>query len=276
MNADVPSVLETIVAASRRRVEAARAVVSRGELDVRLAHVPAQGRAERFRATLAAEGVRVIAECKRRSPSRGILRHDYDAPAIALRYAQAGAAAISVLTEPSFFDGALAHLEAARAAVDVPLLRKDFVVDEYQVAEAAAAGADAVLLIAAALDQDALVQLLEAAAGICVAALVEVHDEDEARRAVDAGAAIIGVNNRNLKTLAVSLDTAHRVRHVLPDTCLTVAESGLRTGADVAALMQAGYDAFLVGERFMTEPDPGAGLAGLIGEATRAVEGLRT
>lgn len=275
MSARVPSVLETIVAASRRRVEANQAIVSRRELDVRLADLPLHGRAERFRAALEAEGIRVIAECKRRSPSRGILRHQYDASAIALRYAQSGAAAISVLTEPSFFDGALAHLEAARAAVSVPLLRKDFVVDEYQVAEAAVAGADAVLLIVAALDQVELARLLEAASAIGLAALVEVHDEDEARRAVDAGAAIIGVNNRNLRTLEVSLDTAYRVRHVLPDACTTVAESGLRTGADIAGLVDAGYDAFLVGERFMTEPDPGARLANLLADAARAVEALR-
>ena len=150
----------------------------------------------------------MIAECKRRSPSRGVLRADYDPAAIARHYAAAGAAAISVLTEPTFFDGALDHLRAVRAAVSTPILRKDFFVDEYQILEAHAAGADAILLIVAALDDATLARLHAAAEARGLAALVEVHTAEELARAQQAGARLIGVNSRNLKTLTVSLDTA--------------------------------------------------------------------
>ncbi len=170
-----------------------------------------------FRAALAAPGLRVIAECKRRSPSRGVLRAEYDPVAIARRYVDAGAAAISVLTEPTFFDGALAHLEAVRAAVDVPLLRKDFVVDQYQLLEARASGADAVLLIVAALDDAALGQLSRDARALGLDVLVEVHDDAELDRATAAGADLIGVNNRNLRTLAVDVDASFRLAARMPD-----------------------------------------------------------
>lgn len=268
--AQPPSVLETIVAAARRRVEVARARVPLDVLEARVAAQGGGGRAARAEAALRGPGIRVIAECKRRSPSKGILQHDYDPAAIAGAYASAGAAAISVLTEPAFFDGELAHLEAVRTCVSVPVLRKDFTVDPYQVAEAHVAGADLVLLIVAALDQRTLAHLLAYATALDLAVLVEVHDEDEARRAVDAGARIIGVNNRNLKTLAVSLETSHRVARDLPVSCIRVAESGLRTGDDIAALVGAGFDAFLMGERFMTDHDPGAALARVLADAARA------
>lgn len=271
MDAQQPSVLETIVAAARRRVEVARERRPLDVLEARIAADGRSGRAARAEAALRGPGVRVIAECKRRSPSKGILRHEYDPAAIASAYASAGAAAISVLTEPAFFDGDLAHLEAVRARVAVPVLRKDFTIDPYQVAEAYVAGADLVLLIVAALDQPMLTQLLWYATALDLAVLVEVHDEVEARRAVDAGARIIGVNNRNLKTLAVSLETSHRVARQLPASCIRVAESGLRTGDDVAALVSAGFDAFLMGERFMTDPDPGAALTRVLDDAARAI-----
>jgi len=265
-----PSVLETIVAATRRRVEAAREDLPMRALEacVGRGRVPF-GRA-RVRETLRRDGVRIIAECKRRSPSKGVLRQAYDAAGIAAAYAAQGAAAISVLTEPAFFDGDRAHLEAARRRVDVPLLRKDFTVDRYQIAEARLAGADLVLLIVAALDDAALADLLTYASSLDLATLVEVHDDEEARRAVDAGADLIGVNNRNLKTLAVSLDTSYHVIRHLPASCVRVAESGLRTGADLAALHAAGFDAFLMGERFMTEADPGAALRRVMAEAEAA------
>ncbi len=266
----VPSVLETIVAAAQRRVEVARAVASFDVLEAQVAAAGTTDRAAAFEAALRRDDVCVIAECKRRSPSKGILRASYDPVAIAASYAREGAAAISVLTEPAFFDGDLAHLEAVRAHVPVPLLRKDFIVDRYQIAEARLAGADAVLLIVASLAQDVLQDLLAYSRAIGLAALVEVHDEDEARRAVDAGAAVIGVNNRNLKTLAVSVETSFRLVDLLPDTCIRVAESGLRTGADLAALQAAGYHAFLMGERFMTDTDPGDGLARVLREARAA------
>jgi indole-3-glycerol phosphate synthase len=266
-----PSVLETIVAAARRRVEVARERLPLDDLEARVATSNGERRAARAEAALRGRGVRVIAECKRRSPSKGILRHAYDPASIATAYQSAGAAAISVLTEPAFFDGDLTHLEAVRARVSVPVLRKDFTVDRYQIAEAHVAGADLVLLIVAALDQASLTDLLAYAGALDMGVLVEVHDEDEARRAVDAGARIIGVNNRNLKTLAVSLETSHRVARDLPASCIRVAESGLRTGADLAGLAAAGFDAFLMGERFMTEPDPGAALAQVLGDAARAM-----
>jgi len=204
-----------------------------------------------------------------------VLRPQYDPVAIAGQYAGAGAAAVSVLTEPCFFDGALEHLVAVRAArPSLPLLRKDFTVDEYQIAEAAVAGASAVLLIVAALPQPSLVRLLAYAAEVGMDVLTEVHDDDEAHRAIDAGATIVGVNNRNLKTLAVSVDTSYRLAPVIASARVRVAESGLRTGEDLAALHAAGYGAFLIGERFMTAANPGEGLARVVAEA-RAVEEAR-
>jgi indole-3-glycerol phosphate synthase len=265
--------LDAIVAAVQRGVAERRVRVPFADLAARVeGGIP---RTEAFeRALTRSGGVRVIAECKRRSPSRGVLRRDYDPAVIARAYERAGAAAISVLTEPSFFDGALAHLEAVTRAVPVPVLRKDFVVDEYQVVEAAAAGASAVLLIVSALDGHGLSQLLRAADRWGVAALVEVHDAGEIAVAVDSGAGIIGVNNRNLRTLEVALETAARLVDAIPEACVAVAESGLRTGDQVARLHALGYDAFLVGERFMSAADPGAAAAAFIDEATRALSGL--
>jgi indole-3-glycerol phosphate synthase len=264
---DPTSVLATIVAATRRRVAAARDVTPLGALEARVAQAGPGGSRQRAVETLRAGGVRVIAECKRRSPSRGVLRADYDPARIAAAYEAAGAAAISVLTEPAFFDGDLEHLRAVRARVSLPVLRKDFTVDRYQIAEARLAGADMVLLIVAALDDTTLADLLAYTRDLDLAALVEVHDDEEARRAVDAGAEIIGVNNRNLKTLAVSIETSYRIADQLPATCVRVAESGLRTGDDLVSLRAAGYDAFLIGERFMTDDDPGAALARVLAGA---------
>jgi len=204
----------------------------------------------------ARDGINVIAECKRRSPSRGVLAPQYDPVAIARHYEAGGAVAISVLTEPTFFDGALGHLTAVRAAVSLPLLRKDFVVDDYQLLEARAAGADAVLLIVAALDQPKLVALREKAAALGLAALVEVHDEEELSRAIDCGARLIGVNNRNLRTLAVDVEASDRLAARMPAHVVGVSESGLQTRADLERLAAVGYKAFLIGERFMTAPDP--------------------
>jgi indole-3-glycerol phosphate synthase len=194
-----------------------------------------------------------------------VLLADYDPVALATAYARGGAAAISVLTEPGFFDGALEHLEAVRAVVELPLLRKDFVVDGYQILEARAAGADAVLLIVAALDQPALVGLQAEAGDAGLAVLVEVHDEEELTRAVDAGARLIGVNNRNLRTLTVDVEASFRLAARLPIDALGVSESGLSSAADLERLTAAGYRAFLVGERFMTAPDPAAAVGELVG-----------
>lgn len=271
-----PSVLDSIVAAARKRVDVARERRSQADLERLVAETRGRERDAHesppsFAWSLQQPGLRIIAECKRRSPSKGVLRHQYDPVAIAGGYARAGAAAVSVLTEPGFFDGDLEHLEAVRAALPaLPLLRKDFTVDAYQIVEAAIAGASAVLLIVAALDQRELVRLLTYAGQVGIDVLTEVHDEDEARRAVDAGARIIGVNNRNLKTLAVSIETSFRLAPIIATADVRVAESGLRTGADLAALQDAGYGAFLIGERFMTEDDPGAALSKVMADADAA------
>ncbi|HUF23068.1 MAG TPA: indole-3-glycerol phosphate synthase TrpC [Vicinamibacterales bacterium] len=257
--------LHTIVAASRRAVteREVRAPLAMLEESAPVRHTGA------FRAALekgGEGGPRIIAECKRRSPSKGILREQYDTAAIAASYAAAGAAAISVLTEPSFFDGTLADLAAARAAVSIPVLRKDFIVTRYQLAEARAAGADAVLLIVAALEDEALRDLLRSAEAYGLDALVEVHDAEELERAVAAGAAIIGVNSRNLHTLDVDTSVLHALAGRIPHGVVAVAESGIRDAATVNALRADGYRAFLVGERFMTSDDPGAALAALLQE----------
>ncbi len=209
----------------------------------------------------------VIAECKRRSPSRGVLRADYDPVAIATGYTAAGAAAISVLTEPTFFDGAPAHFEAVRAAVDTPLLRKDFIVSEYQLLEARAMGADAALLIVAALTPHELQRLAAFATDLGLDTLVEVHAADELRVAIDSGARVIGVNNRNLRTLVVDVHASETLVSMMPNGVIAVSESGLKTAADLSRLSGLGYGAFLIGERFMTAPDPGAALAQLLGGA---------
>ena len=255
--------LETIVAATRRIVEVREAQEPLAALAGRAAARPSS--AGRFQAALARTGgVNVIAECKRRSPSRGVLRADYDPAAIATGYAAAGAAAISVLTEPTFFDGSLDHLRAVRAVVDVPLLRKDFVVSEYQLLEAKAAGADAVLLIVAALRPAELKGLHDHARRHGLDVLVEVHDAKELSIAIDAGARIIGVNNRNLRTLQVDVHASEELIALIPADVIAVSESGLKTSGDFARLKALGYRAFLVGERFMSAADPGAALAELL------------
>lgn len=274
----VPDLLATIVAATRRSVHV-RAQREPGEVLARRSAARSVVPGRFFKA-LSRPGVNVIAECKRRSPSKGVLRASYDPVAIARGYAEAGAAAISVLTEPTFFDGALDHLVAVRKAVDVPLLRKDFVVCEYQVLEARASGADAILLIVAALTPTELGHLMAFAGGQGLDALVEVHDEAELDQALAAGARLIGVNNRNLRTLDVDVAASERLIARMPDNVIAVSESGLRSAADLARLSDMGYRAFLIGERFMTEPDPGAALRGLLKEArphavAKTVEGTR-
>ncbi len=259
-----PDLLRTIVSATRRIVAARRGREPVTALERRAAAAAPQGAA--FEAALGRDGrVNVIAECKRRSPSKGVLAERYDPVAIARAYERGGAAAISVLTEPTFFDGALEHLAAVRAAVQVPLLRKDFVVDDYQLLEARAAGADAVLLIVAALDDRELASLHRRARELGLAALVEVHDEEELRRAEGAGARLVGVNNRNLRTLAVDVEASGRLAAAIPRGVTAVSESGLRSRADLDRLRGLGYRAFLIGERFMTDADPARALGELIG-----------
>ena len=207
----------------------------------------------------------VIAEVKRASPSRGVLREDFDAVAIARSYEVGGAACLSVLTDRDFFQGCEAYLEDARAACTLPVLRKDFMIDPYQVWEARAMGADCVLLIVAALDDARLRELLATTHELGMNALIEVHDAAELDRALALECALIGINNRNLRTFATSLDTTLDLLARIPDDRIVVTESGIQTPEEVRRMREAGVNAFLVGEAFMTAPDPGARLAELFG-----------
>jgi len=259
--------LATIVAATRRIVEVREETESRAQLEARAHAVPlTKGRFEAALST--GDGVRIIAECKRRSPSKGVLRANYDPVAIAEGYADAGAAAVSVLTEPTFFDGSLAHLSAVRGAVTVPLLRKDFVVSEYQLYEARANGADAVLLIVAALRPVEVKVLHDHASALDLDVLVEVHDATELDIALDAGARVIGVNNRNLRTLAVDVAASETLVARIPTDVIAVSESGLKSADDLRRLQDRGYRAFLIGERFMTAENPGQQLKGLLAQCS--------
>ena len=260
-----PDLLRTIVAATQRITTVRREREPQNVLERRAAAASPNGLV--FERALATPGrVNVIAECKRRSPSKGVLMAEYDPAAIARSYERGGAAAISVLTEPTFFDGSLEHLEAVRRAVAVPILRKDFVVDEYQLFEARAAGADAVLLIVAALEDSDLRRLYVRAGELQLAVLVEVHDERELGRALDTGARVVGVNNRNLRTLCVDVEASYRLAARIPKDVIGVSESGLQSRDELVRLTAAGYRAFLIGERFMTDPEPSAALRALIGD----------
>jgi|TARA_B100001123_G_scaffold284431_1_gene316952 indole-3-glycerol phosphate synthase len=206
----------------------------------------------------------VIAECKRRSPSRGVLSDVYHPADIASGYAHAGAAAVSVLTEPAFFDGRLEHLEAVREAVEVPLLRKDFILTDYQLLEACVAGADAVLLIAAILDTSELRRLLRQARDYGLAALTEVHNAEELSRSLEAGAEVIGVNNRDLRSFEVDVEASEVLMQQIPGDVTAVAESGLTSAVELIGLRRAGYHAFLIGGAFMCKPVPGEALSDLL------------
>ena len=255
--------LGTIVAATRRSVAVREAREPLRDLAQRADAVTPRPGA--FTAALGrTDRVNVIAECKRRSPSRGVLRAEYDPVAIARAYAEAGAAAISVLTEPTFFDGSVEHLQAVRGAVAVPILRKDFIVSEYQLLEARAAGADAVLLIVAALRPIELKVLHDHAQQLALDVLVEVHNATELAIAIDVGAKIVGVNNRNLRTLEVDVNASEALIAQIPKDVVGVSESGLKSPSDVIRLRDRGYRAFLIGERFMTQPDPGGQLQHLL------------
>ncbi len=217
-----------------------------------------------FAAALAVPGRRIIAEVKRSSPSLGRIRDDFDPVAIAAGYAAAGAAAISVLTEEHFFEGSLDHLSAIRARVDVPLLRKDFLFEPYQVYEARAAGADAFLLIAAILRTEIIRELVALGREMDMTALVEVHTAEQLERALVAGATVVGINNRDLDTFVTRLETGLELLGSVPPDRTVVIESGLKTAADLARFEAAGVRAFLIGETFMRAPDPGVALRGLL------------
>ncbi|MEZ5115636.1 MAG: indole-3-glycerol phosphate synthase TrpC [Candidatus Nanopelagicales bacterium] len=247
------TVLDDILDGVRADLDERRARVSLDELKERAARAPQSRDAV---AALRGEGVAVIAEVKRSSPSKGALAAIADPAALARDYEAGGAHCVSVLTEQRRFGGSLDDLVAVRAAVDIPVLRKDFIVSSYQLWEARACGADLALLIVAALDQEALVSLVERARSIGLTPLVEVHDADEVARALDAGADVIGVNARNLRTLEVDRATFSRLAPLVPDTCVRIAESGVRGPHDLIAYAEAGADAVLVGESLVTGGDP--------------------
>ena len=213
-----------------------------------------------FSAALTANHLNVIAELKKASPSRGVIRENFAPAQLAAELTHAGAAALSVLTEEDFFAGSLTFLKEARAATSVPILRKDFIFDPWQVWEARAAGADSFLLIAAILNQDALLELIGLGRNLGMEPLVEVHTHEELRRAIEAGAVIVGVNARDLTTFEVSLDRALELAAEIPEECVAVAESGIHTNQDLARLSGAGFDAFLIGEYLMKQLRPGDAL----------------
>ncbi len=261
-----PSILADILAARRRRLEA-------GELAPRgTAALPSDG--ARFLAALSADGPRVIAEVKHRSPSAGTLLPDPTGalPSVSKAYRRAGAAAISVVTEPDFFGGDLAWLPEVKRLSGLPVLMKDFVVDELQLDLALSLGADAVLLIVAALADDELARLHRAARARGLAVVVEAHDEEEVRKALAAGAEIVGLNSRDLRTFAVDLDRVAAMGRLLPPSVVRVAESGIHVHADVERLAAAGFDAFLVGESLLRSGDPARALRALRGEGTTEVK----
>jgi len=259
--------LDEIVAATRRRLVEVRQGADLRDLERR-----AQGHSPRgFRRALEAKnktGVAVISELKKASPSRGLIRLEFDPAALARELEQAGAAALSVLTDEKFFQGSLENLRQASAATALPCLRKDFVVDEFQIVEARANAADAVLLIVASLSHAELTTLKRRADEFGLDVLCEVHDEEELQRALDAGCDLIGVNSRDLRTFTVELETVVKLARLLPKDVIAVAESGIHSGADMARLRSAGYQAFLIGESLMRAPSPGDALRALLAEAT--------
>lgn len=255
-------VLDRIVEAKVKRLDEAKRRAPLEQLSKLTIHRPRP-----LEAALARDTVNVIAEIKHRSPSKGIIREDFDPVRIAESYVNAGAAALSVLVEEDFFGGSLEHLQAIRSRVELPLLRKDFIFDEYQLYEAAFAGADAVLLIVAILEDELLAKLIRSVAELGLDALVEVHSADEMNRATQAGATIIGVNNRDLTTFAVDFETSIQLAAVATDGAILVSESGINSGSDIRRLRSAGFSGFLVGEHLMSAKDPGAALLQLVSEA---------
>lgn len=261
----MPSILDAIVARKQGEVAATRQRVPLAAVERAAAAAPAPR--DFFAAVTEPGHVRLIAEFKRSSPSAGVIRPGADVAAVARAYAAAGAAALSILTDGPGFGGAVADLEAARRAVPLPLLRKEFVVDDYQVFEARAHGADAVLLIAECLDDCRLRSLYRRILELGMTPLVELHDAANLPRVLDSGATLIGINNRDLRTMTTDLDHVLRLRHQVPDECSLVAESGIRTPADVERLAAAGIAAMLVGESLLKKPDPGAAAAALLAAA---------
>jgi len=261
--------LSEIIAATRRRLASKRRVA-----DVRALERQASEHAPRgFRRSLAeaaSKGVAIIAELKKASPSKGLIRASFDPAALARELEEGGAAALSVLTEPEFFQGSLLNLQIASESTSLPCLRKDFIVEEIQIVEARARRADAILLIVAALEQPELQRLAARAREQQLDVLCEAHDEDELQRALDSGCELIGVNSRDLRTFRVDLNTAFRVAKKFPKGILAVAESGIDSASDIAELRSVGYEAFLIGESLMKAAFPGSALRRLLGAAVPA------
>lgn len=268
MNSGEKTILDKIVAARRESMAHRKRVLP----DVALKLASQKNEPARdFAAALARDGCNIIAELKKASPSRGVIRENYAPAELAPGLEAAGAAALSVLTEEEFFQGSLADLKAVKKVIQIPILRKDFIIDPWQVWEARAAGADSFLLITTILSDDTLVELLALGRSLGMEALVEVHSKQEVDRAVRAGAHIIGVNNRDLRNFQVSVETSLDLASAIPDDCLAVSESGLQGPADLARLRDAGFDAFLIGEQLMKNPDPAHALGALMGRSVAAL-----
>ncbi|MFO0895847.1 MAG: indole-3-glycerol phosphate synthase TrpC [Pirellulales bacterium] len=257
------TILDQIVATKRLEIAAAQADVSAAELRARLNDAPP---VRDFFAALAAPGpIKLIAEVKKASPSKGVIRADFDPVAIACTYEAHGATCLSVLTDEQYFQGHLDYLKAVRAAVQLPVLRKDFILDPYQLLEARVAGADAALLIAECLDDCSLRSLHNAALELGLTPLVELYDPENLPRVLEAGAILVGINNRDLRSFHTDLDHTLRLLPGIPEECLVVGESGIRTRADAERLAAAGVDAMLVGETLMLREDLGAAVDELLG-----------
>lgn len=254
-------ILEQIVARKRERLEEAKRRLPQEQL---LAELPTVIGGGRLVSALRRNAINIIAEIKRRSPSKGVIRENFDPVKIARNYSDNGASAISCLTEEDFFDGSLDHLRRVREIAPLPLLRKDFIFDEYQIYEAASAGADAVLLIAAMLDGPRLDDLLQTAYSLGLDALVEIHDREELEKALCHDVRLLGINNRNLRTFETTLDTSLRLAADLPKEITLVSESGIRTRTDIERLRDAGFHAFLIGEELMRAEDEGKALRDLL------------
>jgi len=269
----MPTSLDSIVAAARQRVFERRRTTDLSVLGRAAAKHAPRGFLNQLR-RISQDGIAIIAELKKASPSKGLIRTDFRPAALGRELEQAGAAALSVLTDEPFFQGSLDYLREASSSTSLPCLRKDFIVDEFQIVEARANRADAILLIVAALTQKELRLLAESARSHRLDVLCEAHDEQELERALDAGCRLIGINNRDLRTFEVTLQTALRLAKKMPAGCFRVAESGIHSGADLARLRAAGYEAFLIGESLMKAERPGVALMNLLEEAKAVVGGV--
>jgi indole-3-glycerol phosphate synthase len=261
--------LDSIVAAARQRVSERQRLTGLGALEHAAAKHTPRGFLNRLQ-KVSQDGIAIIAELKKASPSKGLIRADFRPSALGPELEQAGAAALSVLTDEPFFQGSLDYLREASSSTSLPCLRKDFIVEEFQIVEARAHHADAILLIVAALTQKELVSLAESARSHQLDVLCETHDEEELKRALDAGCRLIGINSRDLRTFEVTLETALKLAEKIPPGCFRVAESGIHSGADLARLRAAGYEAFLIGESLMKSEHPGSTLEKLLEEAAVA------